>query len=93
MCCWKVFSVSFTIVCILTSLALTTYETIKYSKNEDMSLVGESFYLETQKDEIKTKNIYPVLSFCFENPFLKEKLKKRINMRFYLQYLEGNLTS
>ena len=85
---WKAFNVFFKVVCILISILLTIYWTYKYSKNEDTSLVGYTHYLESKSDQ------YPVLSFCFKNPFLKGKLENHgINETLYLEFLKGKYFS
>ena len=83
---WKKFIIFNKIICVVISIILTFYWSYKYSKNEDTSLLNYKWYAESAaKDE------YPVLSFCFRNPFLKDKLKEFgvTDERKYLEFLEG----
>ena len=83
---WKEFITTYKLICILISIILSFYWSYKYSKDEDTSLVSYTLYTKSAaKDE------YPVLSFCFRNPFLKDKLKEySVNdEKEYLEFLEG----
>ena len=84
---WKEFTTTYKIFCVLISIALTWYWSCKYSKDEDTSLVSYTLYTQS-----KTIDEYPVLSFCFINPFLKERLKEYgiFDETKYLEFLEGN---
>ena len=83
---WEEFNTAHKIICILISIILTFNWSCKYLENEDTSLVSYTLYA---KSEAKDK--YPVLSFCFRNPFIKEKLEEfgMNNENDYLNFLEG----
>ena len=83
---WEEFNTTNKIICILISIILTFYWSCKYAKDEDTSLVSYTLYAKSE-----AKDIYPVLSFCFRNPFIKEKLEDFgiNNEKEYLNFLEG----
>ena len=83
---WEEFNSTYRIICILISIILTFYWSCKYAKNEDTSLVSYTLYAKSE-----TKDRYPVLSFCFKKPFIKDKLEEYgINEETdYLDFLEG----
>ena len=85
---WEEFNTTYKIVCVVISIILTLYWSCKYAKDEDTSLVRYTQYAAS-----KTKDEYPILSFCLKNPFLKEKLKEFgvDGEEEYLEFLEGNV--
>ena len=75
-------------ICILLAIVLVVDVFYKFSKNEDISLLKYTSYLKTESD------YYPVISFCFKNPFLTEKLEKYgAHEATYLHFLEGKNVS
>ena len=74
----------FKFICSLLAIVLVVDVFYKFSKNEDISLLKYTSYLKTEND------YYPVISFCFKNPFLTEKLEKYgADEATYLHFLEG----
>ena len=74
--------------CFLATIFLSIYSLHRYIKNEDITLTKITTFLST-KDAI-----YPSLSFCILDPFLKENFEvygdKEINATSYVDFLLGN---
>ena len=80
----KGLQLGFRFICSLLAILLVVDVFYKFSKNEDISLLKYTSYLKTEND------YYPVISFCFKNPFLKKKLEKYgADEAAYLNFLEG----
>ena len=78
------FNIFFKTICIIIAVFLTVYWSYEFFKNEDTSFVEYTKYLESDKD------IYPVLSFCFQNPFNETKLQKyNVTKDDYIEFLKG----
>ena len=81
---WKAFNIFFKSLCFLIALTLTVYWSYKFLKNDDKSVVQYSKYLESDN------NPYPVLSFCYQNPFIESKLQVyNVTKDEYLNFLKG----
>ena len=64
------------------------YWLYKFDKDEDVCLVDYQQLEQVEDIEL------PVVSMCFTNPFLDEKLKEispSLNSSDYLKYLQGDL--
>ena len=80
----KGLQLGFRFICSLLAIVLVVDVFYKFSKNEDISLLKYTSYLKTEND------YYPVISFCFKNPFLTEQLEKYgADEATYLHFLEG----
>ena len=80
----------FRAICIASTGALSAFWLYKYTLNEDLSVFEYKQFYKTEDD------VFPVLSLCFRNPFLTEKLRQNhgINELTYLSFLQGkNLTT
>ena len=75
----------FKFLCFSATIFMVTYWCIEYSKDNDLASVDYKSF--------KSLNFtYPILSLCFMNPFLDEKLKSispTLNKTFYLDLLKG----
>ena len=74
-------------LCVTTTFAMIIYWCYQYSQDNDLSLVD-------YKDFSTIPQTYPVISLCFEVPFLEDKLKQihpSINGSLYLKYLKGEV--
>ena len=58
----------FSSICWVTAVSFTAYCLYIFSKDEDLCTVRYIKYYETEKD------VFPALSLCFKNPFVKNKL-------------------
>ena len=86
----------FRLICIIATITLLVYCSLKFSRNESMSMVDFRSFLETEKD------IYPSISLCFSNDddpinfdgiYNKEVLSNSYGIedpRIYIDFLEGN---
>lgn len=85
----KLLGVFFKLTCVITTVWSIGYWCFIYAVvDEDLCLV------DYKTVESITKNEMPVLSMCFVNPFLEDKLKKinpNINSSLYLGYLKGEI--
>ena len=74
-------------LCFSVTIAMVTYWCIEYSKDNDLASVDYR--------SIKDLNFsYPVLSLCFMDPFVNEKLKSvrsTLNKTVYLGFLKGDV--
>ena len=86
---WSTFMLIFRSTCILLTTAMIAYWVHNYSLNADTSLVEFRNFFGTEDD------VYPELSVCFKNPFLKERLiaEYGINESLYLGFLQGSYIS
>ena len=74
-------------LCVIATFAIIGYWCYLYSKDNDLSLVDYTHFSNIAQH-------YPVLSLCFDNPFLEEKLTQihpSINGSLYLKYLKGEI--
>ena len=84
----KVLYLGFKFVCGILAVLLIADFFYKYLKNEDISLLKYTRYLKGENDD------YPVISFCFKDPFLKQRLAEYgITDAIYRDYLEGKIIS
>ena len=86
----------FRLICIIATITLLGYCSLKFSRNESMSMVDFRSFLETEKD------IYPSISLCFSNDDYRNNLDGIYNRkvlsnrygiedpRIYTDFLEGN---
>ena len=83
----QVFGCLFRFLCFAATIFMITYWCVEYSKDNDLASV----------DYHSLKNlgvVNPILSLCFENPFLDEKLKSInsvLNKSVYLEFLKGKV--
>ena len=85
---WKPLNVSFTAICVLSAVVLAAYWCYKYSLDEDNLQMKYKEYLQSKDD------VFPVLSMCFVNPVVEEKLKEystELNESMYYDFLSGNI--
>ena len=84
----KVYMYIFSIMCIIATLGMCGYWIYKFSLNEDSTLVNYKKFYDHEDD------IYPTISMCLENPFLKKELAKYgTNESLYLAFLRGDYYS
>ena len=78
----------FRILCFASALALTSYWTYVFILDKDLCII------EYKKYYTGERNVFPVLSFCINNPVSKKKLERvnpNINVSSYLSYLNGQV--
>ena len=83
---WKIFRQLFSVICIISVVAMVSYWMYKYEM-EDRD-VGVVDYEVVEKIDVDL----PLLSMCFMNPFLNKKLHlvdPKLNASVYLKYLMG----
>ena len=72
---------------MLATLVVSVLWCIKYSLDDDQMYIKYKKYLQS-KD-----NLFPVLSMCFANAVVEEKLKeydRELNESTYIEFLSGN---
>ena len=80
----KVLYLGFKFVCGILAVLLIADFFYKYLQNEDISLLKYTRYLKGDNDD------YPVVSFCFKDPFLQQRLiEYGITEAIYRDFLEG----
>ena len=83
----QVFGYLFKFLCFSATIFMITYWCVEYSKDNDLASVDYH--------SLKTLGVVnPILSLCFENPFLDEKLKSInsvLNKSVYLEFLKGKV--
>lgn len=85
---WNKFTFIFHKLCLSVTAALTVTWIYKYALNEDVSVLEYKQYYETDDD------VYPVLSLCFNKPFLKDELTQYgINESIIVDFLSGEYIS
>ena len=86
---WKKFNYLFFVICLFTTISLSSYSLYRYLKNEDLTVVKVSKFLSSQDA------MYPAFSFCIRPPFLKDKFAAygddKINIESYSSFLKGDL--
>ena len=78
--------IGFRILCFVSALALTSYWTYVFILDEDLCIVDYKKYYAEER------GVFPVLSFCINNPISRKKLERvnpNINVSSYLNYLKG----
>ena len=78
----------FRILCFASALALTSYWTYVFILDEDLCTIEYKKYYTGERD------VFPVLSFCINDPVSREKLEHvnpNINVSSYLSYLKGQV--
>ena len=78
----------FRILCFVSALALTSYWTYVFILDEDLCIVDYKKYYAEER------GVFPVLSFCINNPISRKKLKRLnpdINASSYMKYLKGQV--
>lgn len=85
---WKIFTFVLHKLCVSATVALTVFWLYKYTLNEDVSLLDYKKFYEAEED------VHPVLSLCFANPFLQDKLAQHgTNQSVFLDFLRGEYFS
>ena len=77
----------FNFVCVTVTLTMVGYWCYEYFKDNDLSLVDYTKFGNVQ-------DAYPVMSMCFDSPFVDEKLKQihpDLNRSHYLKFLKGEI--
>ena len=77
---------SFRILCFVSALALSSYWTYVFIMDEDLCIVDYKKYYAEET------GVFPVLSFCINNPVSREKLERvnpNFNVSSYMNYLKG----
>ena len=83
-----ILSYSFYLLCIFTTLSMLIYWGYRFNLNEDLSVVTYRNFYERDDD------MYPTISFCLENPFLKQRLAEHgVDPTLYLEFLKGDYFS
>ena len=83
-----ILSYSFYLLCIFTTLLMLIYWGYRFSLNEDLSVVTYRKFYERDDD------MYPTVSICLENPFLKQRLAEHgVDPNLYLEFLKGRYFS
>lgn len=76
----------FNLACFSTAFGMTSFWLYKYLKDEDLVQV------DVKPFEMLLKSQYPMLSFCFWNPFIEQRLKfynTSLTNQRYLDILKG----
>lgn len=79
---------AFSIICVVATICMVGYWCYKYSLDSDTIGLNYKQYFHTAEDT------FPVLSMCFLDPFLKEKLEQNqagINISTYKKFLFGEI--
>ena len=63
------FRIIFHLLCVVFTVGMVVRWTLQYLMDEDLSRIKYTHYLDSEED------VYPVLSLCFTNPFVNEKLQ------------------
>ena len=66
----KVYMYIFSILCVIATMGMCGYWVYKFYLNEDSTLVNYKKFYQDEDD------IYPTISLCLQNPFLKKELAK-----------------
>ena len=78
----------FTFVCVSTTFSMVVYWAYKFNLDENISVITYRKFYEREDD------VYPTISMCLINPFLKQRLADyRVNQSSYLEYLKGEYFS
>ena len=86
--CEKIFTLFFGVLCVFTTFSLCLYWCYQFALNEDLSIVHYTEFYQTND------NIYPTLSLCLKEPFIKERLNEyETNETSYSAFLSGNFFS
>ena len=84
----KVYMYMFSIVCVMATFGMCGYWVYKFYLNEDSTLVNYKKFYQDEDD------IYPTISLCLQNPFLKKELAKNgVTESLYLAFLKGEYYS
>ena len=73
-------------ICVLCTITLSSWCLFEYTLDEDLAQIAYKEFHQTQED------IYPSVTFCLRNPFLKNKLltyDPNLTSRFYQNVLSG----
>ena len=84
----KRFQVFFKILCTLVVILMITFWMYKYYGDKDLCLVDYKIVEDLQEESL------PVLSVCFNNPFIEKNLRQlnpALNNTYYLEHLRGNI--
>ena len=82
------FRFTFALVCALAAVSICVYWIYKYRLDEDLSVITYRKFYEREHD------VYPTVSLCFNNPFLRQHLTDSgVNESSYLGFLTGEYFS
>ena len=84
----KLIRTAFRIICVFATIVMVGYWGYKYSLDTDTISMNYKQYFHTSQDT------FPVLSMCFSDPFLKDKLEQShsdINISTYKKFLLGEI--
>ena len=79
----------FNFACVSATVVMVGFWCYQYFKDDDLSLAD---YTEFERGD--DDDLYPILSMCFQDPFLDEKLKEihpNLNQSFYEKFLKGEI--
>ena len=78
----------FAFLCVSATLSMCVYWAYKFSLDKDLSVITYRKFYETKDD------VYPTVSFCLKDPFLKERLAEYgVDQSLYLKFLRGDYFS
>ena len=85
---WKIFLLTFAVLCWTSTISSIFYWIYLFSLNEDLTILDYKRYYYDES------SAYPTLSLCLKNPFNQRKLEERnTNVESYLEFLEGKYYS
>ena len=77
-------SYTFTFLCVSTTFSMVVYWAYKFNLDENISVITYRKFYEREND------VYPTISMCLINPFLKQRLADyKVNQSSYLEYFKG----
>ena len=85
---WSCINSLFTAICCIGTVIMVGYWTVRYHKNEDVSIV-EYQAIDTMEDPTQLE-----LTLCMSNPVLEDKIMKispDLNGKDYIKYLRGEI--
>ena len=78
----------FALCCVFTTISICVYWVYEYRLDEDLSVITYRKFYEREHD------VYPTVSLCFNNPFLRQHLTDSgVNESSYLGFLTGEYFS
>ena len=84
----KIFRYVFVFLCFFTTLSMCIYWGYKFFLDEDLSVIKYIKFHEKENDQ------HPTVSFCLQDPFLRQSLEKHgVTPALYLKYLRGEYIS
>ena len=83
-----IFRCAFVVLCVFATISMISYWAYKFSLDHDISVITYQKFFEREED------IYPTVSICLQNPFLKQRLAEYgVDHSLYLKYLKGEYFS